>query len=169
MQNSPNRYVYSRYISRGHPTRHHHTIYCLITRYADKVNEHNLINVLNEHTVSLVLSSIHYSQRPFTRDATLCLNLGRRVLGRFVSFLSLSPLNALRPRQNGPLFSNIFKSILPDNLCNLVQSSPKSLPNDPIKDKPESAEIMAWCRKSDNSLFEPTMVRFIAAYIRHSA
>ena len=68
--------------------------------------------------------------------------------------------------QNGHHFTgNIFKCIFIDeNLCILIQISPKFVPKDPIDTKSALVEVMAWCQSGDKPLPEPMLTQFTDIY-----
>ena len=77
----------------------------------------------------------------------------------------------LRPRQNGCHFpDDIFKCILVNGSVWIsLKLSLKFVPKIQINDIPGLVQIMAWRRPGDKPLSEPMMVKFINAYMRHSA
>ena len=72
-----------------------------------------------------------------------------------------SPINTLRPRQNGRHFPNdIFKWIfLNENVWISISFSLKFVPRGPINNIPTLVQVMAWRRPGDKPLSEPVMVR----------
>ena len=72
----------------------------------------------------------------------------------------LSPLNTLRPRQNGRHFTDdIFKCIfLNENVWIPVKITLKFVPKCLINNNPTLVQIMVWRRSGDKPLSEPMMV-----------
>ena len=68
-----------------------------------------------------------------------------------------SPINSLRPRQNGRHFADaILKCIsLIENVGIPIKISPKFVPKGPINNFPALVQIMAWRRSGDKPLSEP--------------
>ena len=68
--------------------------------------------------------------------------------------------NTLRPRRNGPPFTDyILKRIfLNENVWIWVTISPKFVPKCPINNITALVQVMAWCRPGDKPLSEPMMI-----------
>ena len=63
---------------------------------------------------------------------------------------------------------DIFKFILMNKkFCILIRISLKFVPKGPINNIPAMGQIMAWRRSDDNPLFEPMLIEFTDAYMRH--
>ena len=79
--------------------------------------------------------------------------------------------NILRPIQNGCYFlDDIFKWIfLNENVWILIKVSLKFVLWGPINNIPALIQIMAWRHSGDKPLYEPMMVNFTDANMRHSA
>ena len=79
-------------------------------------------------------------------------------------------VNTLRPRQNGPLFTDdIFKCICVNrNIWISIEISLKSAPKGSINDIPALVQIMAWRRPGGKPLSEPMMISLLK-HMRHSA
>ena len=75
----------------------------------------------------------------------------------------LTPINTLRPRQDGRHFpDDIFKCIfLNENVWIPIKISLKFVPKVPINDIPALVQIMAWRRKGDKPLYETMMVSLL--------
>ena len=74
-----------------------------------------------------------------------------------------SPINTLRPRQNGrhfadDTFNRIFVNV---NVRMSIKFSLKFVPKDPINNIPSLVQIMAWRRPGDKPLSEPVMVSLL--------
>ena len=82
-----------------------------------------------------------------------------------------TPVNTLRPRQNGRHFADdTFKRIfLNENVRNSIKNSLKFAPRGRIHNIPPLVQIMAWRRTGDKPLSESMMTQFNDAYMRHSA
>ena len=74
-----------------------------------------------------------------------------------------TPLNTLRPRQNGRHFpDDTFERIfLNDNVRILIKISLKFVPKGPIINIPSLVQIIAWRRPGDKPLSEPMMVSLL--------
>ena len=69
---------------------------------------------------------------------------------------TLSPINALRPKQNGRHFEDTFSCIfLDENVWNAIKISLNFVPFGPIENSSALVLIMAWCRRGDKPLSEP--------------
>ena len=90
-----------------------------------------------------------------------CLPYVYRIISNNVN--SEEELNTSRPRQNGRHFSDdIFKCIfLNENVWILILISMKFIPEGPINNIPELAQIMAWRRPGNKLLSEPMMVNLL--------
>ena len=77
--------------------------------------------------------------------------------------------NSSYPGQNGCYFTDdTFKSIfMNENFCILIRISLKLVPKVPINNNPTLVQIMAWRPIGDKSLFEPLLIRYTDAYMRH--
>ena len=70
--------------------------------------------------------------------------------------------NSLRPRQDGRLFPDIFKSIFfNENVQILIKISLTFVPKAPINNIPALVQIMAWRRPGDKPLSKPMMVSLL--------
>ena len=74
----------------------------------------------------------------------------------------ITPLNTLRPRQNGYHFpDDIFKCIfLNEKVSFLINISLKYVPKCSSNNIPALVQIMVWCRPGNKPLSEPMMVSF---------
>ena len=74
-----------------------------------------------------------------------------------------TPVNTLRPRQDGRHFADdIFKRIfLNENVSISIKISLKFIPNGPIDNIPALVQIMAWRRLGDKPLYEPMLVSLL--------
>ena len=74
-----------------------------------------------------------------------------------------SPLNTLRPRQNGCHFADdTFKRIfMNENVRISIKISLKFVPKGLINNISALVQIMAWCRPGDKPLSEPMMVSLL--------
>ena len=69
----------------------------------------------------------------------------------------MTPVNTLRPKQNGRQFPDeIFKYIfLNENVWISIKISLKFVPKGPINNIPSLVQILAWRRPHDKPLSEP--------------
>ena len=71
----------------------------------------------------------------------------------------LNSVKTLRPRQDGRLFPDSFKSIFfNENVQILIEISLTFVPKAPINNIPALVQIMAWRRPGDKPLSEPMTV-----------
>ena len=71
-------------------------------------------------------------------------------------------IKTLRPRQDGRLFRDIFKSIFfNENVWFLIKISLMFVPKAPINNIPSLVQIMAWRQSGDKPLSEPMMVSLL--------
>ena len=89
----------------------------------------------------------------------ICTTFSHRIYSQNASIDNTSPVNTLRPRQNGHHFANdIFKCIfLNENVWISRKISLKFVPKVRINNNPALVQIMAWRRPGDKPLSEPMM------------
>ena len=90
-------------------------------------------------------------------QANFSLELNRRVSFSMLLYQTIYVINTLRPRQNGPHYTDdIFKSIfLNEYVWIPIKISLRIVPKGPINNIPALIQIMAWRRSGDKPLSEP--------------
>ena len=71
--------------------------------------------------------------------------------------------NTLRPRQNGRHFADdtFNRTFVNENVRISIKFSLKFVPKVPINDITSLVQIMAWCRRGDKPLYEPTLLSLL--------
>ena len=93
-----------------------------------------------------------------------CVQRSHAHVASLAKWVNTSPLDKMAAILADDTFNCIF---LNENNKIQIQISLKYVPRNPIDNKPELVQVMAWRRAGDKPLPGPIITQFIEAYMRH--